>query len=130
MSWRYLGSSSSFPIMRLLCAMTISSTAMGFLSSRDNQRYPSSPLSSFNCPMGRFLSLGLQRDSYITKCDNATKNYIHMPLPDWGQETNGHAIFDSLLGEGLIESYNVFRRPDESYENAILAFIKLSLIHI
>ena len=74
--------------------------------------------------MGRFLSLGLQSDSYITKCDNATKNYIHMPLPDWGQETNGHAIFDSLLGEGLIESYNVFRRPDESYENAIQAFIK------
>ena len=47
--------------------------------------------------------------------------------PDRGHEDNGHAIFGLLLGENMIESYEVYRKPDgdTSTENVIVAFVKL-----
>jgi 3'-phosphoadenosine 5'-phosphosulfate synthase len=53
------------------------------------------------------------------------ESYLRMRVPERGH-SEGHAIFGILLGENMIESYDVYRRPDGSTdENVLLAFVKL-----
>ena len=145
MTWQHVGSRSSVPLMRLLCAMTISSSAIGFLvsstsSSTNNQHRHYFPTPSlFTSKLTRAFSLSLQSESHITRCDDSTttnnddnnnklpeevETYHRMPLPERGQEENGHAIFGLLLGTDMIESYDIFRRPEKSHDNVIIAYVK------
>ena len=87
MTWQNVGSSKlSIPLMRFLCAMTLSSSAIGFLSSSssccsnsntrnsDHQQHRhdfSSTLSSLlTSNLSRKLPLVLQVQSHITQCDD------------------------------------------------------------
>ena len=55
--------------------------------------------------------------------------YEKMPLPERGFQ-EGHAIFGVLLGENMIESYDVYRRIEgsnstDSTDNVVVAHVKL-----
>ena len=56
------------------------------------------------------------------------EGYRRMELPERGTRSDdgGHAIFNLLLGEHMIERYDIYRRPDDSAnENVIIAHVEL-----
>lgn len=117
------------PIKRLLCAMAMSTGAIGFMLPSTNCEKRS--LSKSVSLHTRLTQLFEGRDSHTTKCDSLNpfpdvESYQRMELPQRGAQFNGHAIFNLLLGEKMIESYEIFRRPPGSTsENVIIAYAKL-----
>jgi acyl-coenzyme A thioesterase PaaI-like protein len=127
--WHTLGArSSSAPALRFLCAMTVSSGAMCFLNNCQDGVIQSRP----SCGRLGKTFLFFDERNTTTMCEEAptrrkeVESYHRMPLPARGQNA-GHAIFGLLLGEKMIESYEVFRRPEEDSdnENVIVAYVKL-----
>jgi acyl-coenzyme A thioesterase PaaI-like protein len=126
--WQRLGNRPSAPLLRLLCAMTMSSGVVGFLARQDTN-VPGQH--SYDRLSKIFLS-SPNGSSFVTKCDDEAaprrkevESYFKMKLPTRGQ-FDGHAIFGVLLGENKIESYDVYQRPiDSNEENVIIAHVKL-----
>jgi acyl-coenzyme A thioesterase PaaI-like protein len=81
---------------------------------------------SYNRLRKTFLSV---ENSHKTMCEEDAErkevsSYHRMALPTRGQHA-GHAIFGLLLGEDMIESYDVYRRPaDSDNDNMIVAYVK------
>lgn len=69
-------------------------------------------------------------NQHYTRCEAVPQHVVEetferMPLPERGFY-EGHAIFGVLLGENMIESYEVYKRPQGSDdENVIIAHVKL-----
>jgi acyl-coenzyme A thioesterase PaaI-like protein len=112
--------------IRLFCAMAMSSTAFGFvLKENQNSKWPST---------NDRIRLMLADETFFkntTNCEETSllsglQSYKKMEVPQRGATWDGHAIFGLLLGEQMIERYDVFRRPDDSEsEDIIIAYVKL-----
>lgn len=79
------------------------------------------PISTFKSRQSSYLST---MDKQNVNDETMVDRYEKMPLPDRGKE-NGHAIFGLLMGDKMIESYDIYKRPDDSDEvDVIIAFIQ------
>eukprot|EP00980_Cylindrotheca_fusiformis_P005601 scaffold1184_cov132-Cylindrotheca_fusiformis.AAC.22 len=120
---------SNVPFKRLMCAMAISSGVMGFMMPEDSygkRQYPRSDI------MHTSLTQLLEGcDSHTTNCEGAeswpdVESYQKMVVPIRAAQFKGHAIFNLLLGEQMIERYDVFKRPaTTNNEDVIIAYVKL-----
>ena len=113
---------TSLHAFRFLCAMAVSTSVVGFVDSSGSiQVRP--PKHRASKP-----SL-LSKENYRTMCEASpmkkeVESYERMTLPS--RMKSNHAIFGLLLGESMIESYEVFRRRNDSdSENVIVAYLKL-----
>ena len=144
--WHFLSArSSSASAFRWLCAMTVSSGVMSFWNHESNRQYygPSPKTRSLTNSdlIGNAALLAVDKH-HLAKCEEQAtttssmrrneveSSYQRMPLPARG-ESDGHAIFGLLLGENMIESYDIYQRPKEedqppdNKDNVIVAYIKL-----
>jgi acyl-coenzyme A thioesterase PaaI-like protein len=132
MSCHTLISSCSGPMFRLLCAVAVTTQAIAF----DQQLPPS--LSRIQCESQnasaikggpRAASLdeyGSRLPSTIGRSDplqNEISSYDRMIIPARG-ELSGHVIYGALLGDKLIEKYEIWkRRSVVGDENIVLSFV-------
>jgi acyl-coenzyme A thioesterase PaaI-like protein len=127
--WHRIGrSGSEVPFKRLLCAMAISSGTIGFMMPSDNWEKRHSSMSS--SLRTRFSQLLEGRDSHTTNCESLNswphdESYQKMAMPERGAQDDGHVIFNLLLGEQMIERYEIFKKLAETdNENVIIAYVK------
>jgi acyl-coenzyme A thioesterase PaaI-like protein len=123
------------PLWKLVCAMAVSSGVLSFPLSTPKKDAipPSSSSGSSTWGTGWIGSMNqLSRtNQHCTRCEAvaqplAEESFEKMPIPDRGFYGEGHAIFGVLLGENMIESYDVYKRPEGSNdENVIIAHVKL-----
>ncbi len=138
--WRQKTSIVFSPMFKLACAMAISSGVWSFpliiSSSRKDQSRTTMSLctTTFENGWHHAMQHCLGTNHHLTRCDATPQPtgtnlveevYEKMPLPERGFH-QGHAIFGVLLGENMIESYDVYRRLDGSIDqNIIVAHVKL-----
>lgn len=120
---------SVLPLRQIAFAAACSTGVYGFTTH--NQRFEKLAMTSLN-PNYMFSALGLAaKDSDSrTQCQSLQQwpdlsPYELMKVPDRTTEDN-HAIFDLLLGNKMIETYEVYKRPvgsiDENVVTAHVAF--------
>jgi acyl-coenzyme A thioesterase PaaI-like protein len=124
--WCRIGASSWKPLVGFIGTVALSGYAVGFTGSCSTHLERSrSSIQRYN---NFFPTLGLNPEKSL--CEESEKrseiqSYHRMKLPERGH-SDGHALFGILLGENMIESYEVYRRPDGSAdENVLVAYIKL-----
>lgn len=125
---------------RLVCAMAVSTGVWSFPMSPSKKNYPQptpcrDPFTSRHGGAGwsRWQDELFHSNQHHTRCEAAIQPsgileeesfYEKMALPARGLE--GHAIFGVLLGENMIERYDIYKRPEGSdNENIIVAHVKL-----
>jgi acyl-coenzyme A thioesterase PaaI-like protein len=123
------------PLLKLLCAAAVSSTAVGFCVE---QNKGSDSFRRWNNAVPSLPNTGvfLWESRVSTSCEEGStepaleeiRTYQRMALPERASEYSGHAIFGLLLGEDRIESYEVFKRPknadDTANANVLIALVK------
>ena len=120
------------PLLKLLCAAAVSSTAVGFCVQ---QKKDSSSFLRWNNAVPSLPKTGVFLwEPIVSTCEEGStepaleeiRTYKRMVLPERASEYAGHAIFGLLLGEDRIESYEVFKRPKNNTENenVLIAFVK------
>jgi acyl-coenzyme A thioesterase PaaI-like protein len=134
--WQQRSSRTVTPLWKLVCAMAVSSGVLSFPLSapKKDGTAASSYLGSSAWGMGWIGSMNHQlarTNPHVTRCEAAPQplaeeSFEKMSIPDRGFYGEGHAIFGVLLGENMIESYEVYKRPEGSNdENVIIAHVKL-----
>ncbi|CAJ1930615.1 unnamed protein product [Cylindrotheca closterium] len=118
---------SAQPLRRVLFAAAFSTGAYGFTMHRDRfEKFPTTALS----PNFIFSALGMtaKESERQTRCESTNtwpdpSPYKLMEVPDRTPEDK-HAIFDLLLGNNMIEKYEVYKRPTGSTDdNVVIAHI-------
>lgn len=124
---------------KLVCAMAVSTGIFAFPfapsrkgSSLNTFDYEASK-QSVAWGSNRFYPFPFQSFPQHTRCEAVAQSeilegessYEKMAIPERGFH-EGHVIFGVLLGENMIESYDVFKRPEGSNEeNVIIAHVRL-----
>jgi acyl-coenzyme A thioesterase PaaI-like protein len=133
-----MASSRFVPVLRLMCALSVSVEVVAFthqgqhaLSRTQCESQNESAAMGETTPAiradgtsGRISSCTVRDRS--TPCSNPSaaevSAYERMRIPARG-ELSGHAIFGALLGDNLIEEYEVWKRRVEGDENVVLSFV-------
>ena len=112
------------PLWKLACAMAVSSGVLCFPLYEPKKDHNGS--SVWNDSMNQCFG----RNQLYTKCEAVPQpwekeTFEKMALPE-RFFSEGHAIFGVLMGENMIESYEVYKRPEGSNdENVVIAHVKL-----
>lgn len=120
------------PLLKLLCAAAVSSTALEFCVQ---QKKDSNSFRRWNNAVSSLPKTGVYLwEPRVSTCEEGStepaleeiRTYKRMVLPERASEYAGHAIFGLLLGEDMIESYEVFKSPknDTENENVLIALVK------
>jgi acyl-coenzyme A thioesterase PaaI-like protein len=118
------------PLFRFFCALALPTT-VAFMMRQENR-----DALNGNCK-GEMIQLPITRifltQPSVSQCDGANKtcqlpelqSYQQMEIPDRAQ-VPGHALFGVLIGKDLIESYEVYKRPQEDTEseNVLVVLVK------
>jgi acyl-coenzyme A thioesterase PaaI-like protein len=104
------------PLLKLLCAAAVSSTALEFCVQ---QKKDSNSFRRWNNAVSSLPKTGVFLwEPRVSTCEEGST--------EPALEDAGHAIFGLLLGEDMIESYEVFKSPknDTENENVLIALVK------
>lgn len=135
--WHQRSSRSLAPFWKIACALAVSSGVLSFPLSepkRDSTSCtPSSSLlgsTTLATQWAGSVNQLSRSNQHYTRCEavpqpDVEESFEKMALPERGFY-EGHAIFGVLLGENMIESYEIYKRPEGSTdENIIVAHVKL-----
>ena len=124
-------SMASKTMWKLFCAMAVSNSVLAFTWTTNRKETPQH-LSYFGAT-NSFAGWQSPFQQRYTLCEAALQpgiledesSYEKMELPP-RIFYEGHAIFGALLGENMIESYDVYKRSEGSNnDNVIVAYVKL-----
>lgn len=119
---------ATLPLRGVVFAAFASTGASAFTAFQ-NDRFEKLPVVTSGNFFGMALGLASKRSNFRTQCEKLEawpdlSPYELMVVPDRAPPEDKHAIFDLLLGNRMVEKYDVFKRPPESKEeNVVIAHV-------